>query len=333
MASSNPVEVLVVDDVPGAADEYAKLIEAGTGLGAVGTDDPYKAMNIVRSSPIKVVVLDQKMPLKTGTELFSEIHTVSPDTKAIMLTGQASGEEVGQALQLKFDDYLPKNRLTSLAARVELQYAKFHADVATRSAQRSEVLYSEKRWQPTFQHKRDYILTDLTVIDEAHVNDDSWVTTATIRAGEEKEEIDEWQLTNQEDIKYETSARTTESNDIGLSLPHVAKLREALELRLEERFSNSRIMGTRVTRGLKRKFSLPKESTDPNELHVTARQYQRAPVFIRIRATVLQICGCCRNRKVGIWVVDKPTRTVATRTVDFMSDGFEKQTRHRLRNL
>lgn len=41
-----------------------------------------------------------------------------------MLTGEAGPDEVGQALELGFHDYLSKGRITELPARVLLQHVK-----------------------------------------------------------------------------------------------------------------------------------------------------------------------------------------------------------------
>ncbi|TQE19510.1 response regulator [Streptomyces ipomoeae] len=58
---------------------------------------------------MSVVVLDQRMgPDLSGTELFQRLRAVRPDVRAIMLTGEASADEVGQALALGFHDYLPR---------------------------------------------------------------------------------------------------------------------------------------------------------------------------------------------------------------------------------
>src|SRR5215218_6116056 len=99
------IKVLVVDDVAGAAEQYARLIRLGTQLNSIGVDDPNKAIEIVKSNPVCVAVLDQRMPGKSGTELFEEIKEIDASIKAIMLTGEADANEVAQAFRLGYDDH------------------------------------------------------------------------------------------------------------------------------------------------------------------------------------------------------------------------------------
>ena len=102
-------ELLVVDDNLQAALEFARLVTVRARIKAVATDDPDEAIEIIRAHPIKVALLDQRMPRKDGTELFLELKQVDPLLKGIMLTGEADAEEVGRALNFGFSDYIHKS--------------------------------------------------------------------------------------------------------------------------------------------------------------------------------------------------------------------------------
>lgn len=95
-------EILVVDDNLQAAKEVARLINLQTRLEAVATDDPEEAVTILKENPIKVALLDQRMPKKDGTALFKDLRRVDSSVRAIMLTGEADANEVGDALNLGF---------------------------------------------------------------------------------------------------------------------------------------------------------------------------------------------------------------------------------------
>ena len=71
------IEIVIVDDVLSAAQEYERLIRS-TGLGVTSTDDPEIALELVRANAVKVVVLDQRMPRMTGTALFRVLREIDP---------------------------------------------------------------------------------------------------------------------------------------------------------------------------------------------------------------------------------------------------------------
>src|SRR4051812_30972826 len=102
------VDVLVVDDTSGAAEDYASVIMSETGLRVAHTDDTSEALEWVKTANVKVLVLDQKMPV-LGTDLYRQVRTFAPDVRAIMLTGEASPQEVSDAYAIGFKDYLAKN--------------------------------------------------------------------------------------------------------------------------------------------------------------------------------------------------------------------------------
>jgi two-component system sensor histidine kinase ChiS len=66
-------------------------------------DDPAEAIEFVKDltedgEEVVLVISDQIMPVIRGDQLLKEIHTISPKTLKIMLTGQADAEAVGKAV-------------------------------------------------------------------------------------------------------------------------------------------------------------------------------------------------------------------------------------------
>lgn len=57
-----------------------------------------EAMQIVKKNKIKVVISDQRMPEKTGTELFEELIEIFPDIVRIILTGFSDMTAIVQAI-------------------------------------------------------------------------------------------------------------------------------------------------------------------------------------------------------------------------------------------
>ncbi|QDK27694.1 EAL domain-containing protein [Leptospira weilii] len=114
-AEQRPV-ILLVDDEPSilkGLKEQLKL-EFGSDFDIEIAEDAESAWDILeecieRGIDIPVVVCDQVMPGMNGDELLIRIHNKKPNIRKIMLTGQASADAVGNALNhANLYRYLPK---------------------------------------------------------------------------------------------------------------------------------------------------------------------------------------------------------------------------------
>ena len=122
--NKNP-EILVVDDVYTAAKDFADLIESKLGLQTIAEHDPDVVMRIIREYDIKVAVIDQVMPKKIGNDLIQDIHAIKPDIKALLLTGEASEEQLGNAINVGFSKFLSKHNISRLHRDVYELYVKY----------------------------------------------------------------------------------------------------------------------------------------------------------------------------------------------------------------
>lgn len=101
-----PPQILVVDDDVAVqevltlflADVY-KVWQVSTGAGALA---------LVRREQIHLVVLDHRLPDRTGLDVLLELKSIRPDLPAIMLTGYGSEWICAAAFKLGISDYLPK---------------------------------------------------------------------------------------------------------------------------------------------------------------------------------------------------------------------------------
>lgn len=120
-------EILVVDDILEAAQDYARLISTKTGLKVIPTSDPDEAVRIVQHNDIKVLVLDQKMPIITGTELLKKLRNYTK-ARALMLTGEADIEDLGNAINMNFCAHVNKSQVVDLPSSVFHQYTLYCSD-------------------------------------------------------------------------------------------------------------------------------------------------------------------------------------------------------------
>lgn len=175
-------DVLVVDDIPSAAEDYAKIIGARLGLKTAFTTNPTEAEQIVRNSDMKVVVLDQVMPVK-GTELLPKLKAFNPHIKFLMLTGEASNEEIGSAVNLGFDGYLDKKKISELEAKVRGLYADYESSfVENLSKQKPSFLSLLFKWPLP---KKIFVLLR-SVITDTYIDETKKETILEIFAGQEK---------------------------------------------------------------------------------------------------------------------------------------------------
>lgn len=314
-------EVLIVDDNLPAAREYARLVQMATQLDALAIDDPDLAAEALKAEPIKIVVLDQRMPTKKGTLLYKDLKAIDSKIKVMMLSGEADTQELDDAIKLGYDDYLHKSRIKELPSKVHLLYVKYQADLLTAADSSSVHIGTLKFGLWPFQERVEYYLTSLMVLREEYVFDESWYTAKQISAGETVEEVDRFEV--EAHLKFQSSLEAKVGHTGTLSAGQIVKLQSKIETALVTKFSNETSTGAKRTVEIKREYKLPEAPSNPKKLHVAARHFQRAPVYREIRALIVQRCSTCKNSRSYPLLVYQPTIRIATRHIDYRSDGSE----------
>jgi putative two-component system response regulator len=99
--------VLIVDDEALVRRTIRKSL-AHEGFVCYEAENAEKAMECLHSQPTEVVILDIKMPGKTGKELLPEISTVFPETAIIMATADIEPTTIIECLKNGARDYITK---------------------------------------------------------------------------------------------------------------------------------------------------------------------------------------------------------------------------------
>lgn len=112
--------LLIVDDEKDITASLADLFRNDYHVVTAGSAD--EALSILRQLDVSVIVADQRMPEKTGSELLAEACLIEPDAVRILLTGYADIEAVVQAVnEGKIFFYLTKpwsiNEIKSVIAK------------------------------------------------------------------------------------------------------------------------------------------------------------------------------------------------------------------------
>lgn len=89
--------LLLVDDERNVLNALTRLFRR-EGYRILTTDDPQQAFEILARHPAQVIVSDQRMPGMTGTEFFSKVKDLYPETIRIVLSGYTDLKTVTEAV-------------------------------------------------------------------------------------------------------------------------------------------------------------------------------------------------------------------------------------------
>jgi DNA-binding NtrC family response regulator len=99
--------ILVVDDELLIRDLLYDFF-TGQGWSIAVAEDGEKALDLMRSRQIDLVLTDLKMPNMDGIALSTELKESYPDLPIMIMTAYPSVDSAVQALRLKLDDYVVK---------------------------------------------------------------------------------------------------------------------------------------------------------------------------------------------------------------------------------
>ena len=310
---------IIVDDNLEFARQLALLLQAKTGFGAYSTADPEEAVAFARENPLRVAILDQRMPINSGTELFARMRRVNQGFRAIMLTGEASAAEVGKALDLGFNAYVEKGEVNRLPELVREQYLKSFIDEADRATQSDEQAFSFGRRQYLlFGRRLSFVLKSVTVLDEFYVPEDQWKEYMTLTPGEEREyslsETVRRSVTLEE--QSQLAIKSTFSSEAKLGVKFQGNLEEALTRTVK------RSEGTEVTVAYAVKQTYRLGADDPrDERSVISRSFESCLTYRRLLARVEIHCPHCSIKSELAILAFDPLAKLATRTRDTLRNG------------
>ena len=163
------IEILVIDDHFDTAQAYADLITTRCTLISVATSSVESAIRHVSENPIKVVVLDQKMPI-LGTEVFVKLKRINPFLKMIFVSGEASFADAVIAGQLGLSEHLHKKDIEKLPERIFKLRAEYEIDI-TKHVSTSKPFHKEWKLNRFSILRIKYFLLNYTVINNNFVLD------------------------------------------------------------------------------------------------------------------------------------------------------------------
>jgi DNA-binding response OmpR family regulator len=107
MASLDTQRILVVDDDREFQRSLIKIFQKA-GYQVNVASDSVQALAVLNRRPYDLIVLDLKMPGKSGLEVLREIKTKTPDSKVIVITAFGDPASRREAMAVGACDYLNK---------------------------------------------------------------------------------------------------------------------------------------------------------------------------------------------------------------------------------
>jgi two-component system nitrogen regulation response regulator NtrX len=137
--------VLIVDDEQGIREVLSDILE-DEGYQTFTAEDGVSAMQVLKTEPVDVVLLDVWLPNRGGIDVLSDIKEIYPETEVIIITGHATIDLAVKAVKLGAFDFLEKplgmDRVTTIV----------------RNADRLEQLRRENRSLKASLHPYDSII-------------------------------------------------------------------------------------------------------------------------------------------------------------------------------
>ena len=115
--------ILVVDDNKGVL-EFLLLLLSKHGLSVIGASSGSKCLDIIKSQPVDLIILDVMMPLMDGIEVCQELKKIAPAIPIILLTARDDMTTRAAAMDLGVSEFVAKpvnNRDLLDRVRVQLR--------------------------------------------------------------------------------------------------------------------------------------------------------------------------------------------------------------------
>lgn len=106
MSPNRSSRVVMIDDERGPRESMRFLLKEEFDIHCLNSVD--KGIAFLKANPADMVILDIRMPGKSGIDALKEIREIDTDVSVIILTGYGALETAQQAIRLGANDYLQK---------------------------------------------------------------------------------------------------------------------------------------------------------------------------------------------------------------------------------
>jgi DNA-binding NtrC family response regulator len=136
--SDTAITVLVVDDELSNATSLEKIF-AKEGMRVLLAEGAKRALELVRTHRVQVVLTDLMMPGTSGTELLRAVKELSPDTEVVLMTAYGTVENAVQAMREGAYDFVEKPLKRMNIVKSVRKAAERHSLIAENRSLRQEL--------------------------------------------------------------------------------------------------------------------------------------------------------------------------------------------------
>ena len=99
--------ILIVDDEPIVRESIRDWLK-DAGYRVATAESGEEALGLIEKQDFSVIIMDVRLPGKTGVTVLKEVKALKPGIKSIIITAYPSAEMVAEAKKLGVVDYLIK---------------------------------------------------------------------------------------------------------------------------------------------------------------------------------------------------------------------------------
>ena len=104
----NKPVILVVDDEKDARSTLIEFLQTRFDCNFYEAQDGVEAVNFVKTKPCDIMLLDIKMPKKSGITVIKEAKAINPKIDILIISAWVSGDVAEEAMKLGATDYALK---------------------------------------------------------------------------------------------------------------------------------------------------------------------------------------------------------------------------------
>lgn len=317
MKNNYDPEVIVVDDDKEAAEAFSDLLNSKLNIGVIAETEPDKVLALIHQYKIKVVVLDQRMPSISGTELYKKIHKENPYIKAVMLTGEAERNEVAEAMdELGYAGFLEKNELERLHIKVLVAYAKYEKDLSI--VKEMSPLTKINCLNP-LRNRLFTIRYDILSIDKTRDNvilSNKWQTKFTLEAAEQNFEES---FDFEDEIILSSEDKLSFSHNYAGLLPILPSFKSEIDAAISHAYNMSKRHRRSHSKKVTTRYKL-QDNVEQGKVAIK-KVFEVAPVYSEFRVLIRKKCRICGSTQIRSFLVQKRQQRDVTRTIIYYTDG------------
>lgn len=107
MEDNKDIRILVVDDERVVRDGCRRVL-TGKGYDVLAVEDGKKALDMLESEPVDLILLDLKMPVMGGEEVLEHVSSNRPDIPVIIITGHGTVDNAVECMKKGAYDFVTK---------------------------------------------------------------------------------------------------------------------------------------------------------------------------------------------------------------------------------